>query len=190
MINPFGGPLCLFDAFGNTVLYYGPRKQPFMPGDDAGVQTAGLVRRVLIVDDEDDIRGSLKDLIESASPGTECLTAAGGPAALEILDTTRVDLIVSDFKMPGMDGIEFLTAAGQQAPHVPRILITAFPDLQVAVRAINEAGIENFFTKPLDPEEIVRVVEDTLAAKDAQVQRERALARALRIAQHGGAQGA
>lgn len=158
-----------------------------MPGVPAPAQKA---RTVLIVDDEDDIRGSLQDLIESAVPNTRCLTAAGGQAALDILADQRIDLVVSDFKMPGMDGIEFLTKAGEAAPHVPRVLITAFPDLQVAVRAINEAGIENFFTKPLDPTEIVRVIAETLDARDQAVQRERALARAFAAAKHGGVPGA
>jgi response regulator RpfG family c-di-GMP phosphodiesterase len=155
-----------------------------------GAPATDPVRRVLIVDDEEDIRGSLQDLIESSVPNTRCYTAARGAEALALLDEKRVDLIVSDFKMPGMDGIEFLTKAGRAAPHVPRVLITAFPDLQVAVRAINEAGIENFFTKPLDPGEIVKVIAETLDARDQAVQRERALARALSVAKYGGVPGA
>lgn len=142
-------------------------------------ETRAPSRRVLIVDDEEDIRESLKDLLEGSGAQIECRAGANGEEGLDLLETERFDLVISDFKMPGMDGIEFLTRAGRIAAHTPRILITAFPDLQVAVRAINDAGIENFFTKPLDPDEIVRVVTETLDARDLEVQRERALARAL-----------
>ena len=146
-------------------------------------------RHVLVVDDEEDIRDSLASLLEASIPHVRCMVAEDGPHALAAMDGRRFDLVISDYKMPGMDGVELLRRAGQEFPHVPRILITAFPDLDVAMAAINEAGIENFFTKPLDPDQILKVVEATLDARGREASRQQALARAIRIA-HGGDRGA
>lgn len=67
--------------------------------------------------------------------------------------------------MPGMNGLQFLERARQVAPDVPRMIMTAFPDLDVAIEAINEARIETFFTKPLDPDKVVKGVASVLEAR-------------------------
>ena len=122
-----------------------------------------LVRRdtVLVVDDDEDIANSLADVLATLRD-VEVVTAADGPSALRRLQQGGIDLIISDYKMPGMDGVEFLSWAAKARPDVPRILITAFPDLRVAMQAINEVHIHHFFTKPLDPEAIVDAVWRTL----------------------------
>ncbi|MCA1819935.1 MAG: response regulator [Thermoplasmatota archaeon] len=122
-------------------------------------------RAVLIVDDEPDILESLCDLFEAALEGVACRTASSGQAALDILQKGDVDLILSDYKMPGMNGLQFLEKARQVAPDVPRMIMTAFPDLDVAIEAINEARIETFFTKPLDPDKVVKGVASALEAR-------------------------
>jgi response regulator RpfG family c-di-GMP phosphodiesterase len=81
--------------------------------------------------------------------------------------------------MPGMNGLEFLDKARHTAPGVPRILITAFPDLDVAIRAINEAGIENFITKPFEPGQVVEVVRAVLFERRAEELRNQSFARSL-----------
>ncbi|HWH08197.1 MAG TPA: response regulator [Candidatus Thermoplasmatota archaeon] len=137
-------------------------------------------RRILVVDDEEDIRVALKDLLESSLERVEVHIAEDGAAGLRHLQRARPDLIVSDFKMPGMNGLEFLQAARAFAPETPKILITAFPDLDLAVRAINDAHIENFLQKPLDPAMVVEKVNRILLIQAARHEKERALARGLK----------
>lgn len=122
-------------------------------------------RAVLIVDDEPDILESLCDLFEAALDNVECRTASSGQAALDILQKGGIDLILSDYKMPGMNGLQLLERARQVAPDVPRMIMTAFPDLDVAIEAINEARIETFFTKPLDPDKVVKGIASVLEAR-------------------------
>jgi CheY-like chemotaxis protein len=127
-------------------------------------QWAALVderpQSILLVDDEPDICESLKEILEATLPGVRVLTTNGGREALELLGRERVDLIIADYKMPGMDGLEFLREAQRRQPKVPRIMITAYPDLELAIKAINEAGVHRFVRKPIEPEisDYVRVV--------------------------------
>ncbi len=134
---------------------------------------------VLVVDDEPDILESLGELIQAGLPNIQVRTAPSGDAALSILGHESVDLIVSDFKMPGMNGLQFLEKARGLVPNVPRIMMTAYPDLDLAVSAINEARIDQFVTKPFDPEKMLGVIRDTLAARRAKAQRDQAMARAM-----------
>ena len=114
--------------------------------------------RVLIVDDEPDIVESISAVLEATVPGVETLSAGDGQDALDIIASTPVDLILSDYKMPNMDGIEFLTRAKELQPDTPRLLITAFPDPKLAARAVREAGVGLFVAKPFDVAYIAEVL--------------------------------
>lgn len=120
------------------------------------------VGSILVVDDEPDILESLKDLLEAHLPGVRVLTALNGKQGLEQVHKESLDLIIADYRMPGMDGLEFLTHCRKEKPNVPRILITAFPELEAAMRAINEAAIQNFLTKPLKPETLMSAINAAL----------------------------
>ena len=136
-------------------------------------------RRILVVEDEQDIRELLAALLSSSLENVIVEERPDGPSALRAIAATPPDLIITDYKMPGMNGLEFLHRAQKIAPKTPRILVTAFPDLEIAIKAINEAGIENFFTKPFEPDQVLGVVREILQEQRAAALRNRSFARSL-----------
>lgn len=138
-------------------------------------------QRILVVDDEKDILTSVKTFLEGAIDRLEVATATSGAEALAYMEETPVDLILSDYRMPEMDGLEFLAKAREIRAGVPRIIITAYPDLDLALDAINEERVERFFTKPLDPVQMVDTVQAILQGQRSEVMRKQAYARALNI---------
>ncbi len=113
---------------------------------------------VLVVDDEPDLLESLKELLEDCIPGLVVHTAPDGYEGLQVLESQEVDLVISDFRMPGMDGITFLCTARERHPSVARILLTAYPDKELARQATEEAMVETFLTKPPRMNELLAAV--------------------------------
>jgi CheY-like chemotaxis protein len=115
------------------------------PGCDEFVVPSGK-KVVLVVDDEPDLLEGLRGIIEQEM-GVNTLGAGSGHAALELLARQHTDLIVSDFKMPKMDGCAFLLQAAILAPKVPQVLMSAFLDAQgeAQVRGLHAT----FFPKPI-----------------------------------------
>jgi DNA-binding NtrC family response regulator len=123
----------------------------------------GPSSHLLFVDDETDILSSFKEFLESNIPGLTVHTAENGDQALQMLKKlAKVDLIISDYKMPGMDGITFLKQAEGVVPQTPKVLLTAFPKLDLAIEAINEVRVDKFLTKPLPPDRLLDVVRGLL----------------------------
>jgi len=134
---------------------------------------------VLIVDDEQDILDALRHVLGAYLPEVEVVLALTAAEGIDVLRARPIDLIVTDYKLPGMNGLEFLEEARRIAPQVPRILITAFPDVGLAIDAINREHILNFIAKPLDPETIAGTIGAALAERKAQEMRAHAFANAL-----------
>lgn len=139
-----------------------------------------MTARVLVVDDEPDILQSFADLLEASVPGATVTKARSGREAVAALQDGSFDLIVSDFRMPGMNGIEFLAEANRLAPGTPAIMITAFPDLDVVLQAVNERRARAFLMKPIEPAKLLEAVHEILLQRQAHDLRDRALVAALR----------
>lgn len=107
--------------------------------------------RVLFVDDEQRILTSLRMLCRR---DYDVRVAEGGPAALEVLRTATVDVIVSDQRMPGMTGIELLREAREIQPRAIRLLLTGYADLNAIIGSINEGEIYRFISKPWSNEDL------------------------------------
>jgi len=110
--------------------------------------------RVLLVDDEPAMRFALEELV--VAKGHEAVLASSGQAALERLED--VDVVVTDFAMPGMDGIGLLAAVHERDASLPVILLTAQGSERTAVRAM-KAGAFEYVTKPFDADELALLVE-------------------------------
>jgi DNA-binding NtrC family response regulator len=116
---------------------------------------------ILLVDDEADILNSFQEFLESSIPGVVVKTASSGKEALPLLKGP-LNLVISDYKMPGMDGITFLKHAEEAHPEVPKVLLTAFPKLDLAIEAINEIHVSKFLTKPIPPDKMLAIVRQLL----------------------------
>lgn len=91
-------------------------------------------------------------------------TAQGGQEALEKLARHRpFAVVVSDLRMPGMDGIEFLTEVRRRAPDTVRVMLTGYADVDAAVAAVNEGSIFRFLTKPVEPEPLRQALDASVA---------------------------
>lgn len=119
---------------------------------------------ILVVDDEPDILASVKLVLQRPPHAYHVLTAPSGARALDLLRTHDVDLVISDYKMPGMDGIAFLVEVRRVRPHLPRAMFTAYADEALARRAVEEAGVLAFMPKTLSSRDLVSEVSALLDA--------------------------
>lgn len=126
---------------------------------------------LLFVDDEPSILSALRRLFRPH--GYRILIAESGAAGLEILDKEAVDLVISDMRMPEMDGATFLKHVRQRWPQVMRILLTGYADITSTVAAINEGEIYRYISKPWDDNEIVLVVGEALARRRLEQENQR-----------------
>jgi two-component system response regulator GlrR len=108
---------------------------------------------VLVVDDEPDVLESLADLLE-AEFHYHAVTAGSGPEALGILGRQPVDAVVSDFRMPLMDGCEFLKEVAARHPRIPRLMLSAYGTPDVEQEVCRQVGLHAFLPKPVDPDRL------------------------------------
>lgn len=107
--------------------------------------------RILIADDESSIRDTIAEFL--SSEGFETQTASDGNAALEIIKNGSVDILISDVRMPGMDGIELIKQVNSYASDTLVILMTAFASVETAIQALR-SGAADYMLKPLDLDEL------------------------------------
>ena len=135
---------------------------------------------ILCVDDEANILAALRRLLRPR--GYQVLTSETAAGGLAILDETPVDLVLSDMRMPEMNGVQFLQEVRERSPETVRVLLTGYADLNSTIAAINEGGIHRYIGKPWDGEAVVSVVEDAL--ERIVLRREKARLESLTLAQN------
>lgn len=115
---------------------------------------------LLFVDDEPSILSSLRRLFRPHD--YRILTAESGAQALEIIEQELVDLVISDMRMPIMDGAQFLEQVRHRQPDTIRILLTGYADITSTINAINKGEIYRYVAKPWDDNDIVLIVAKAL----------------------------
>lgn len=123
---------------------------------------------LLIVDDEPNVLSAMRRLCLNAAvlpaiPNPSVTTFTSPLEALRYLDGHSVDIVISDYRMPEMDGATFLTEARKLQANAARIIISAYADIEGIMRAINDAGIFQFVSKPWSDQELKAAIVQVLA---------------------------
>jgi two-component system chemotaxis response regulator CheY len=122
----------------------------------AGHATNG---RVLIVDDEPDVRKVVRMTLEKA--GYDVIEAEDGEKAIQVINKDEnpliLDVIICDIRMPKINGVEAINYFQQQYPRVPLIVLTGFPDMDMATGFLKK-GIVDYLVKPVEKEKLVGAV--------------------------------
>lgn len=121
---------------------------------------AGFQRLVMIVDDEPDMLSMLR-LVIGKKCACDIITAHSGLAALQLLEKHRPDVIVTDIKMPDLDGLELLKKIRKRDSTISTVIMTGYGTIDMAVQALKD-GAFDFLQKPFDKEHIVRIVNNCL----------------------------
>ena len=125
--------------------------------------------KILLVDDEKSILDALYRFCRQRK--WDALRANSGAEGLEVLKEHTVDIIVSDMRMPNMDGAEFLQKAKNTQPEAIRILLTGYADMEAVISAVNDAKIYNYLNKPWDDNMLESVILSALDFKDKEDER-------------------
>jgi response regulator RpfG family c-di-GMP phosphodiesterase len=126
---------------------------------------------VLLVDDEESILNSLRRLLRGQP--YDVLLATSGAQALEIMAQQPIDLVMSDARMPNMDGATLLANVHLHYPHTTRIMLTGYADPSAIIKAINEGQIHRYISKPWHDEEMLLTLRQSLAYQHSERERVR-----------------
>src|SRR6266404_2857743 len=118
---------------------------------------------ILLLDDEEMVLNSIKSFF-AMETDYELLAYTSPLKALDALewDQRQIDLVISDYLMPEMDGITFLAKVKEKLPMVPRILLTGYADKENAIKAINNVGLYQYIEKPWDNEDLKLIIRNGL----------------------------
>jgi len=121
--------------------------------------------RILVIDDEEDVREILKLYLETE--GYNILEAENGEVGINILrsedNMVNVGLILCDIRMPKINGVECVDFLKKEAPGIPVVMVTAFPDTEMAMSLLNK-GVKDYLIKPVEKEKLLAVVNKIVAA--------------------------
>jgi two-component system, probable response regulator PhcQ len=119
--------------------------------------------RILLVDDERNVLSALSRILRHDWGDQALIETHHNPLhALEQVRTRQYDVVMSDYRMPEMDGIALLTAVRELQPTTARVILSGITDFDVLMVAINEVGISRFLAKPWDDAEVVKAVRDAV----------------------------
>jgi EAL domain-containing protein (putative c-di-GMP-specific phosphodiesterase class I)/CheY-like chemotaxis protein len=127
-------------------------------------------RTLLLVDDEPNVLSSLKRLLHRE--GYRILTAEHGREALELLASNDIGVVISDARMPGMDGGELLGKVRELYPQVVRMMLSGYTDLKAVTTAVNRGELFCFLTKPWEAAELVSTVRDAFRHHESRRQKD------------------
>lgn len=146
---------------------------PVPPADTAPTWPTGFdaAPRVMLVDDEANILSALRRLLRPL--GYELSLANSGEEALAMLDEARPDLVISDMRMPGMQGAQLLATVREREPGVMRMLLTGYAEIASAVAAINEGGVHRYISKPWDDGQLISAIQQVLELRGLARERQR-----------------
>jgi DNA-binding NtrC family response regulator len=129
------------------------------------VEKKGLI---LIVDDDELVLSSLAREIKGE--GYQVLSADNAQSALLLLKDQQVDVVISDHKMPGVQGLSLLRIIKDHYPDVVRIMLTGYADLEAALTAINEIEVFRFYVKPWNRVDILNGLGDAMRLRTFKVE--------------------
>ena len=116
---------------------------------------------VVVVDDEDMVLTSIQSFL-GLETDYNVVTFSSAIEALDYVKESEVDLVISDYLMPEMDGITFLAKVREMKPEVPRIILTGYADKENAIKAINEVGLFQYIEKPWDNSDLLIIIRNGL----------------------------
>ncbi len=116
---------------------------------------------IIIVDDEEIVLSSLSSFLNLETEYT-IKTFTSAKEAIGFISENEIDLVISDYLMPEMDGISFLSRVRDISPEVPRIILTGYADKENAIKAINEVGLFQYIEKPWDNDDLLIIIRNGL----------------------------
>lgn len=121
--------------------------------------------KILVIDDEDDVREVLRLHLEGA--GYNVLEAEDGEVAISVLrsedNMVNVGLILCDIRMPKVNGVECIDFLRKEAPGIPVVVVTGYPDTEMATSFMKK-GVKDYLVKPVEKEKLLKVVAELVAA--------------------------
>jgi putative two-component system response regulator len=116
---------------------------------------------IVIVDDEEMVLTSLSAYL-SLETDYDVQTFTSAKKAIDFVRGKRIDLVISDYLMPEMDGISFLARVRELQPEAPRIILTGYADKENAIKGINEVGLYQYIEKPWDNDDLRLIIRNAL----------------------------
>ena len=120
-----------------------------------------MIHKILIVDDEEQVRKTIR--LQLSATEYEIIEAADGEEAIELLNdenTLLIDAIICDVRMPKINGVEAVAYFRREYPSIPVIVLTGYPDVNLAVEFLKE-GVVEYLVKPVEKEKLIEVVTKT-----------------------------